>query len=65
MKGSKTNPRYSRQVVRKEIARRLKAERERDQLRAQLESIHLDAKRAAGNIEKIAIGALGALHGER
>ena len=38
MKG-KPHPSYSRQQVRKEIARRLKAEAERDQLRAQLESL--------------------------
>ena len=40
MKGSKSNPRYSRQVVRKEIARRLKAESEVAQLRAQLDGIN-------------------------
>ena len=65
MKGNKSHPRYSRRVVRREIARRLKAEAEVAQLMAQLESIHRAAKGAQGNLEKIAIVALGALHGER
>ncbi len=41
MKGNKKpHPYYSRRVVRREIARRLKAEAEVAQLMAQLESIH-------------------------
>lgn len=60
MKGN-SNPRYSRRVVRREIARRLKAEAERDQLRAQLQSLSTIGEdlitslhRSAGNIQKVA-----------
>ena len=61
MKG-KPNPRYSREQVRKEIARRLKAEAESAQLRAQMQSLHEQMKRIQGGIDKVAVSILETLY---
>lgn len=54
MKGNKKpHPYYSRRVVRREIARRLKAENEVAQLRAQIQQIRLTFSSAMGNMAKV------------
>ena len=54
MKGNKKpHPYYSRRVVRREIARRLKAEDEAAQLRAQIQQIRLTFSSAMGNMAKV------------
>jgi len=54
MKGNKKpHPYYSRRVVRREIARRLKAEAEAAQLRAQIQQIRLTFSSAMGNMAKV------------
>lgn len=54
MKGNKKpHPYYSRRVVRREIARRLKAENEAAQLRAQIQQIRLTFSSAMGNMAKV------------
>ena len=66
MKGNKKpHPYYSRRVVRREIARRLKAEAEAAQLRAQMQSLHEQLSRINGAVQKAAVTTLGALYGER
>ena len=72
MSSKKPHPRNYERIARKQAlwleqarARAEMAQNEVAQLRAQLESIHRAAKGAQGNLEKIAIVALGALHGER
>ena len=64
MKGNKKpHPYYSRRVVRREIARRLKAESENAQLRAQMQSLHEQLSRIEGATKKAVVYSLGALYG--
>ena len=63
MKGNKkSHPYYSRRVVRREIARRLKAEAEVAQLRAQMQSLHEQMKRIQGGLDKAAVSILETLY---
>ena len=63
MKGNKKpHPYYSRRVVRREIARRLKAEAEVAQPRAQMQSLHEQMKRIQGGLDKAAVSILETLY---